>query len=578
MIGAGVFGWLDPRGVLSTRLADWTARAGARCAVSDGALQLWLWPGAQAATVRAGERVALVHGGLFGESPEQASARIATAAPGCVHRLEGRFIRVLWDGAMRELCLFRDDSSALALYYSTQPGGGIAFSDDLDRLVSSPAAERRIGLRSLHEYLRFLDCSTPNTIYEGVYSTEPGIELMVRPEASPVALPAPAAAPTRVPSDLDSASKELDRLLMAATAKRLPPQGPVVAFLSGGVDSSLIAAIAGDLAPDRVHAFTVGFEESGFDESPAAASIAGHLGLPHRVLRLPLADCLDAFDAWSGAIAYPFADPAAVPSLIAFRAAGELAPLALDGTGADTLVGIMPPRHRRVAARLGTLLPRPVRRVGAVALKSAGPLAGWAPLLDFDDPQELLIRWRGWPRQEIERLCGGPVCLDHTRFYRIYREYPAHRHFDRYSRLMASLPNDRLHESSRLTGLKVRFPFFDADLAVFVRALPLDLRYRPGEPKRILREVLARRVPKPLWDLPKHGFDFPFVDFLALDDYALPRRYLAPERVRDLGLLDPDTVACTLARLQAGERGLAFRVWALVVLLAWVANHSGRPS
>ena len=169
-------------------------------------------------------------------------------------------------------------------------------------------------------------------------------------------------------------------------------------------------------------------------------------------------------------------------------------------------------------------------------------LKPYIPLVGFDDPEELLMRWPGWTRRELETLCREPVSLRHTRFYRVYASFPRRAHWQRYSALLGSLPDDRVHQASRLTGLQVRFPFFDAGVRSLVESLDQGLRFLPGEPKRVLKAALARRVPRSLWDVPKHGFDFPFADLLAAQRFALVREYLDPARVAAWGLFDPEPV------------------------------------
>lgn len=516
-------------------------------------------------------------GAVYGNPPEESPAIVASAyREGRLASLDGRFCSVIYDSEKGRLALYRDASAAMFLFYRLLPGGGLVFSSDLDRLVTSPGGKPQIGRAGLHEYLRLLDVSTPNTIYEGVRSPEPGQELWLDPVAHTL-VPRPEGAdapPVAVPAaDPASTEDQVDALLVRAVAKRLPPDGPILAFLSGGVDSALIAAVAAELAPGRVTAYTVGFEEAGFDETPIAASIAAHLGLPHRVLRLPLRAYRDAFDELSRSVAYPFADPAAIPTLIAYREARTIAPFALDGTGAEVCVGTMPPRHERIAVEYAARLPRWARRLGSRVLGGLGPLAGYLPLLDFGDSEEVSMRWRGWTRSEVERLCGEPVSLAQTRFYRTFARFGREQHFERYTALLAAMPDDRIHEINRLLGFELRFPFFDPALAGLVGSLPLDLRHPPEEPKRILRTLLARRVPRALWDLPKHGFDFPFTAFMSLDDHALIRDYLSDDRVRAFDLMDADQVSQTVTRFRGGEHDLAFKVWALVVLFAWLENH-----
>jgi len=499
-------------------------------------------------------------------------------ATGLPH-LSGQFSAVIWDIPRRELILYRDQSSSRSIYYSELPGGALAFADRLDILVSSPLVEKRLSRKALHEYLRFLDVSSPNTIFDGVFSTEPGLPM--RAENGRLRQETTTRAETETPlRSLKDAAHELERRLDIAVRARSSPEGNTVTFLSGGVDSSLICALAARLDRSRVEAVTVGFEQRGYDESSTAREIAAHLGVHHHVLSYPMTSCRDAFEELSARSDFPFGDPAGIPSLLAFRSARELGETALDGTGADTLFGVMPARHQRVAVEYGALLPRPFRRSTAAGLKALPVLREYAPLVDFDDPEEVLIRWRGWSRQALERLCGEPVSLNHTRFYRLFRLFPRSAHLERYSTLLGNLPDDRIHQASAITGLEVRFPYVDPTVTEWVNALNPDLRYHPSEPKRVLKAVLERHVPRRLWDFPKHGFDFPFVDLMAADDCALVRKYLAPEVTGRWGLFDQQQLAAASADLLRGERPAAFgdrspafRLWALLVLFAWLENR-----
>jgi asparagine synthase (glutamine-hydrolysing) len=125
----------------------------------------------------------------------------------------------------------------------------------------------------------------------------------------------------------------------------------------------------------------------------------------------------------------------------------------------------------------------------------------------------------------------------------------------------------------RITGLTVRFPFCGRNVDHYVRQLRTEFKHLPGEPKRILRAVLARYVPRTIWDGPKHGFNFPLEDFLRGGDGRLVREHLAAVRWRRHGLLSAAGVEDYARRFLAGDSRLTFRVWALVVLGAWLERH-----
>jgi asparagine synthase (glutamine-hydrolysing) len=574
-------------------LDDWAEGLGAQRLCRDGPFRLWAWQGEEwrAQPVDNRDLCGIVVGDVYSPVPHEGapapsestavslSAAYRRQGPSCLPHLSGQFSTILWDLARQELFLFRDQSSTRSIYYSELPGEALVFADALDLLVSGPLVEKRLSHQAIHEYLRFLDVSSPHTIFEGVFSTEPGVPMC----AAKGNLRQESTAQSRretPPHSLVDAANELEIRLEAAVGARLSSSGNTVTFLSGGVDSSLVCALAARLVRSHVEAVTVGFEQEGYDESSTARRIAAHLGVRHHVLSYPMTSYRDAFEELSASSDFPFADPAGVPSLLAFRTARELGDTALDGTGADTLFGVMPARHQRLAVEYGTLLPRPLRRLAAEGLKALPVLREYAPLVDFDDPEEILIRWRGWSRHELERLCGEPVSLEHTRFYRLFKRFPRGAHLQRYSILLGNLPDDRIHQASAITGLEVRFPYFEPRVTEWVNALDQDLRYHPSEPKRVLKAVLERHIPRRLWDFPKHGFDFPFVDLMAADDCALVREYLDPAVTGRWSLFDQQQLAASTADFLRGERppafgdrSPAFRVWALLVLFAWLENR-----
>lgn len=488
-----------------------------------------------------------------------------------VLRLDGLFVLALRDDEC--LHLYREGSGARNLYYATQQRGQIAFATHLNTLLHLPSVEKRLARRSLHEYLRFLDIAAPNTLYEDVLALEAG-QLLTWTAAGPhLYQPGPYGDTSHSTPGFDEALDTLDGLLHQSIARRLRHVDKPAAFLSGGVDSSLICAIASRAEP-RITAITVGFEGPQYDEAPIACIVAAHLGIEHQVLRFAREDYLSAVEAFQRRAEQPIADPAASATLLAFDYCRERFGTVLDGSGADESTGMMPPRHVRAAVEFAALLPAPLRRTIVATLRHLPGLVGYAPIFDFEHPVELMIRWHGFTRLEIEALCGEQVSLDHTHFFQTFSRFPRSAHFERSIALLDAMPGDRLHQAAALSGLPVRYPFWDQSVDRFIRSLPPDYRYRPTEPKRILRSLLARKVPQNLWDVPKHGFDFPLMAFLSAEDFQLVRRYLLLGDWAQWQVLAPELVAEYGRRFIAGERTLSFKVWALVVLAAWLEGHA----
>ena len=516
-------------------------------------------------------------------------------------RLEGLFCAVLWDPTTARLVFYRDGSCARALYWHQGNGWAVA-ATRLDLLTELPGVSGEIAAPGLHEYLRFLDVSPPHTIYGDIHALEPGAPAHFGGDRLVYLSPAvtgdengyangsvtngkwrDSAAWQRISTRLRRQQKPssnfpasldaLDAALRESIAARLDDARLTGVFLSGGIDSALLCAIAADMKPDAIAAFTVGFCEPGYDEAPIATGIADYLGVRHHLFTYEMAAYQEAFSGFLADIDLPFADPAGLPTWLLYRDCRVLIDVALDGTGADTLVGVMPARHTRLAIQYAALAPERLRRFGAALLRQIPGLAGYTPILDFEAPQDLLVRWKGWSRAEISALCDTEVNLDGTRFYRIYRQFSRGQHFQRYNALLGNLPDDRIHQAAEGSGLRVRFPYWDGKVMRLIQELPQAYRHTEAQPKRLLRALLERYVPRPLWDLPKHGFDFPFVSFLRLDDHALLDRYLSPGVVRKHALLRPALVERYVGQFREGDDSLSFRVWALLILFGWIEQH-----
>lgn len=483
----------------------------------------------------------------------------------CLPRLDGEFALALLDG--NELLLYRDPTGLRSLYWSATGPGALAFATRLHALMELPQVGRRVARRSLHEYLRFGDIAPPHTWFEGVHALEAG--QVLRCTAAGVAVqPPPASDAPQPPTQFDAAVDEVEAALARSVRQRLDGARRPAAFLSSGVDSSLICALAARERPD-LQAITVGVDGTQ-DESPAARRIAQHLGVRHEVLRFSGTELALAFERLATSMDQPMADPATPASVLAFDHCRERHDVVLDGTGADEVVGAMPPRHVRLAVQYASLLPPAARRAIAGAVRAVPALAGYAPIVDFEHPADTMIRWQGFTRREIEALCGDVVSFEHTTFYRTFARFPRPAHFERYSALVDAMPCDRLTQAVAATGATVRYPFHGLEASALVRRLRTDFRDAPGAPKRILRAVLARHVPQPLWDRPKHGFNVPLAGMLRADGHRLVRTHLDPDRWRPRALLSVQAPGELARRYEAGEERLAFRVWTLVVLDAWL--------
>lgn len=580
----GFVGVLQAKGACRQGALDLAAVA--LRATSSGRLLCGAWGATAHATdwLHVGEISVACHGEIFNAGDLCAQLGLAVDTPllqllvvgwqrwqmQLLQRLDGVFALAVRDGD--ELTLYRDPSGLSALYRYHDHSGNVVFATDLDALFRLPGTVRRLARHSLHEYLRFLEIATPNTFYANVTAVEAG-QVLHWPQRESKALPRvrPPAA-TTPPAHFSAAVDQLDSHLQRSVLTRLSDASRPAAFLSGGVDSALLCAMASRHRRDTV-AVTVGFESPAYDESPTAQRIAAHLGMTHEVMRFSRADYLAAFERFSTHAEQPMADPTSLATLLVAERCRDKYDIVIDGTGADEAVGMMPPRHVRLAVRSAALLPAGARRGLTTLMGGISGLRAFTPIVDFEHPADTMIRWGGFTRPEIEGLCGDPVSFAHTSFYRTFDQHRRARPFDLYSALVEAMTADRLNQAMRISGMRMRFPFYEARSDQFLRALPVDFRYSPGQPKRILRALLARYVPPTIWNGPKHGFDFPLHEFLAAENFALVRRYLNVSTLSESAGLQPGQLERFSKQFMAGDQRLTFRIWALVVLSAWLEHH-----
>ena len=324
-----------------------------------------------------------------------------------LQRLDGLYAVAVF--SREGLWLLRDTSGQrnLYLHVADPDSGRVAFATHLDTLLRLPGVPRRINRRSLHEYLRFLDISAPNTLYAGVRAVESG-QLLQRSSAGLETASRPEAAlDTPTPASFEEAVDQLGELLQQAVSARLTGAARPAAFLSGGIDSSLLCALAATQRQD-VTAVTVGFDQPHFDEGPVAQRVARHLGMRHEVLRFEPAQYVQAFETLSRRLEQPMADPATPATVLVYGHCRSHYDAVLDGMGADEASGVMPPRHVRLAVGHASRLPPPLRRAIVGLMGRLPVLAGYTPIFDFEHPADLMIRWGGFTSPRCRTSAPSP--------------------------------------------------------------------------------------------------------------------------------------------------------------------------
>jgi len=500
-----------------------------------------------------------------------------------VERFAGMFAFALWDARRQRLWVVRDRLGKKPLYYS-EAGGAFRFASELKALVVDPAFPRDIDRDALRLYLRYGYVPSPYTIYRAARKLPPAHALIVEDGRTRVERywdPVPFA--LRSTNVGDDAADELETRLKLAVRQRMIADVPLGAFLSGGIDSSLVVALMQEQSASPVRTFTIRFDNPEFNEADHAAAVARHLKTDHYEQTCGGRDMLDVVDRLTAMYDEPFADSSAVPTYLVSKIARERVTVALSGDGGDELF-FGYPRYRYHARAAWVLsLPRPVRR-GAAAIASRLPrrrLRRIADVLRSDD-RDLYGRFVSWWHpSEVEALTGAPA-----------PEIPAYADALRRSSalgpdrrpglldLVSYLPEDiltKVDRASMAVSLEVRAPLLDHRVVELALGLPQAYKQRNGTTKWALRHLLYKRVPSAMVNRPKMGFGVPLVDWFRGPLQERMVDYLGSSDLADLGI-DPEPVRAMWSAFLRGGPPRADLLWQMFTLAAWSRQSRAAPT
>ncbi|HWC85572.1 MAG TPA: asparagine synthase (glutamine-hydrolyzing), partial [Solirubrobacteraceae bacterium] len=500
--------------------------------------------------------------------------------------LEGMFAFAVWDERRRRLVLARDRFGKKPLFW-WYGAGTLVFASEIKALFAHPAVPRLLNEHAIVPYLTFGYAPTPETFYAGVHSLAPGHVLTLTSGGEPVIteywrppLPPSRSSGVRSPT-LPEAVSDTRELVRTAVERRLISDVPLGAFLSGGVDSTVVVATMASLDRAPVQTFTVGFEDDeGFDERRYARMVARRYRTDHVefVVRPKAIDLIEKL-LWHHD--QPFGDSSAIPTYLLSECTRGQVTVALSGDGGDELFA----GYERFAASLVfanyLLLPRQVRRAVARAADRLPPASRKSRvdsirrLLSSGDA-DLLSTFANWvayfPEPVRAEMIGSRVEGE-----RSLREYRAVWAGSAGQRLLARLldlnartylVDDLLVKTDRMSmahGLEVRSPFLDHQLADYIFRLPRSLKVPGLRLKYLLRRAFAAEIPEPILTRRKQGFAIPLDRWFRTDLHSYADSMLGPgARVREH--LNPGAIDEVLASHQSGRRNYGNGIWALLTL------------
>lgn len=523
-----------------------------------------------------------------------------------ISRFNGMFAFGVWDRRERVLLLARDRLGEKPLYYAER-AGEIAFASELGSLWHLPWLDKRIDRNALAGYFRYLCVPAPAAIVRGARKLEPGTLYRWRDGKGEVrsywsvAKAAAEGLSNRLPADELAAADELDYLVRDAVKLRLRSDVPYGAFLSGGLDSSLVVALMQQEAPRQVSTFTIGFSEHSHDESAHARAVSEHLGTRHLERILGPEEVIALVPEITRIHDEPFADSSSIPTSLLARFARGHVTVALSGDGGDELFGGYPRyfwagRIQRVRRRLG-----PLGAAAAGRFLQALP----AGLLDSIDWHLLGRRFGGangladrvyrfgdylrFPPAELYRsivsawkvpgdlqagLTADALEPDTAKFGDMgWAESMMAVDQENY------LPDDVLTKMDRATmavALEGRAPLLDHRLVEWAWRVPSGLKLSDSgdSGKLLMRKVLYRYVPRQLMERPKMGFGMPIGKWLRADLRDWAEDLLSPKRLEAVGL-NPVTAQAAWRDHLAGANRLA-EVWTVLMWVQWQETWKAR--
>ena len=505
-------------------------------------------------------------------------------------RLNGMFALAIWDAPKSRLVLARDRMGQKPLVYAILPDGGLAFASEPKALLAHPEVARSIDPASLARYLFYEYVPAPHSIWRGIRKLPPGHTLTWQDGRVDVARYwSPPESSSSAGGDFETTAGRFWGDFVAAVGRHRRSDVPLGVFLSGGVDSSSVAAALAEWEPAAgIRTFSIGFEDPSFDESGYARSVATALGTDHRERIFSADDVMRLLPEVAGWLDEPFGDASILPTHLLSRFAREEVTVALGGDGADELLAGYPTFKGERALRSFGRLPRSARSLTR-AIVGRLPVDHGNLSLDFrlkqflrgagEPPALAHQRWLGsYSGEEVAAIMVEAVEVDveAEHLARAARLDPVGGldSLGRSLRLYQDtyLPDDilaKVDRASMACGLEVRAPFLDALLVDSIQAMPSVFQYARGTTKRLLKRAARGRVPSAILDRPKKGFGIPVARWLRGPLAPLIDTLLARDRIASQGLFRPDEVARRVDEHRAGVRDHRKPLWTLLMFQLW---------
>lgn len=526
--------------------------------------------------------------------------------PDCLERFDGMFAFALWDAPRRRLFCARDRFGKKPFFYTVQQGR-FHFASEVTALEQVPGLNLTLDPAALMRYLAYEYVPTPQTMYKEVASLPPSHWLLLEDGALRVGrywdMPVPE---EDDPRPVPQLCEELRDLLARAVRRRMVSDVPLGVFLSGGIDSTIVAGLMARQSATPIKTFSIGFSEASYDESRYARLAAAAFGTEHHERVLSAAQCADTLPGIISCMDVPMADASVAPTWLLSGVTREKVTVALGGDGADELWagyehyigfnlaerynalpaglrrGLVEPLARLLPSSAGYINPR----LAVETFLRAAAAPAWQRVqtmltaLGPDAQADLLAPAVRERAPELLRPANlfAPTRAAYEHWQPPQAAAPLARAFHVYVRQF--LLDDilvKVDRCSMLHSLEVRAPFLDKDVAAFAARLPVRYRLHGFKRKWLLKKAFADLLPREILHRNKRGFQIPVAQWLRGRLRPLMEDLLAPEALTAQGLFNPAAVRALMDAHLSGKADLRKPLWTLLVFqLWWRARRDGR--
>src|SRR5215204_3583697 len=510
-----------------------------------------------------------------------------------LEHINGMFAFALWDKRREKLLIARDRFGEKPLYYGVFDGK-LIFASEPKVLLENPAVKAEINVDALRQFLSFDYVPAPASIYKGI-SKLPAAHLLTVEKGEinvrrywNLTWHKNGNVPT-----IEKAAEDLRELLADAVRMRLVSDVPRGILLSGGVDSSTVAAFATQFSTEKVKTFSIGFEEDSFDESKFARQVARHLDTEHYEDRLSVekaADLISEIGTW---LDEPMSDGSLIPTFLLSRFVRKHVTVALGGDGGDEIFAGYPMYFGHKIANLYGAIPRLLRSGLIEPIVNNLPVSNKNLSFDYKAKRfvaaskyDLVTRHHSWfgsfsIDQQRNLLSKDVLAQTSNDIYKGAKELleicDAQNEIEKMQFLdinfyMAEDILTKVDRASMTVSLEVRAPFLDPRVAQYAASLPLEFKLRGLKTKYILKKAVEPLLPREILQRPKKGFGIPIAEWLKGRLNPLLHELLAPERLKNQGLFDAAFVQKLIKEHEIGAASHHKQLWTLLVFQLWFDN------